>query len=205
MKRFPILLLLLFISSIVTSKVLVVSQKQISKSKLHIVYRTISEAARIATPGDTVLVFEGTYRERVAPAQGGLPGLPIVYMTSKGDRVKIKGSEIWKNAWISEGMNVYKSKIELSELKFYNPFYMPLASQPGRKSLGQIFCNGLYLKQVDSLREVHQLPGTWMLSYDSTEIMIHYPEQQLHCPIEKCLIEYAARGKVFAPVLRGLY
>jgi len=167
-------------------------------------FKSISKAASVVHPGDTVLIFEGIYRERVAPTEGGLPDRPIVYMAAKGEQVVIKGSDIWKNPWISEAKNVYKSKIDLSALKSYNPFYIPLARMSVRKSLGQIFCNGLYLTQVDSLHEVSQMSGTWMLSYDSTEIIINYPEQKLHCPIEKCLIEYAARGKVFAPFTRGL-
>jgi parallel beta-helix repeat protein len=167
-------------------------------------YKTISAAAAIAQPGDTVLVFGGTYRERVMPARGGEPGKPVVYLAAPGEKVILKGSEIWKNEWVPEGKNIYRSKIDLPLLKNYNPFYIPLARMPGRKSLGQIFCNGYNLKQVDSIAEVQQMPGTWLLSYDSTEIIMHFPEQKLHCPIEKCLVEYSVRGKVFAPFIRGL-
>lgn len=167
-------------------------------------FQTISKAASVAQAGDTVLVYGGTYRERVMPARGGEPGKPIVYMAAKGEKVLLKGSEIWKNKWIEQGKNIYSSKIDLTLLKNYNPFYIPLARMSARKSLGQIFCNGYYLTQVDSIDEVQKMPGTWMLSYDSTEVIMHYPEQMLHCPIEKCVVEYAARGKVFAPFIRGL-
>src|SRR5665648_75271 len=43
-------------------------------------FKTISKAASQALPGDTVLIFNGIYREHVAPENGGLPGKPIVYI-----------------------------------------------------------------------------------------------------------------------------
>ncbi|NJK96673.1 MAG: hypothetical protein HC905_18705 [Bacteroidales bacterium] len=59
-------------------------------------FQTISAAAAIAQPGDTVLVFGGTYRERVMPARSGEPGKPVVYMAAPGEKVILKGSDIWK-------------------------------------------------------------------------------------------------------------
>ena len=35
-------------------------------------FATISKAAQMASPGDTVIVHEGVYRERVDPKRGGL-------------------------------------------------------------------------------------------------------------------------------------
>lgn len=37
-------------------------------------FRRISEAAKIAKPGDEVLVFPGVYREYVNPERGGTEG-----------------------------------------------------------------------------------------------------------------------------------
>lgn len=43
-------------------------------------FRTINRAAAVATPGDTVQVHEGTYREWVDPQNGGLSdGCRILY------------------------------------------------------------------------------------------------------------------------------
>lgn len=167
-------------------------------------FKAISEAASIAIAGDTIWVSEGIYRERVAPANGGQPGKPVVYKVVPGQKVVIKGSEVWQNKWKRISDNVYASKLDLTKLKDYNPYFIPLARMQGRKSLGQIFCNGYNLTQVDSLEQVKKLPGTWMLSYDSTSIVINYPENLLNCPIELCEVEYTTRGKVFAPHKRGL-
>ena len=42
-------------------------------------FRRISEAAKIAKPGDEVLVFPGVYREYVNPERGGTEDAPILY------------------------------------------------------------------------------------------------------------------------------
>ncbi len=167
-------------------------------------FKTISEAALVAQPADTVLVYAGIYRERVAPVRGGVEGKPIVYKAAEGQKVVLKGSDLWSNNWQKIEGDVFSSTLDVSKLSAYNPYFIPLATMGGRKSLGQIFCNGVYLTQVDSLEQINILPGTWMLSYDSTKIIINYPARQLNCPIELCEIEYSVRGKVFAPHKRGL-
>ena len=46
-------------------------------------FRTISEAAVLAGPGDEVIVQPGIYREHVDPATGGTPERRIVYRAAK--------------------------------------------------------------------------------------------------------------------------
>lgn len=56
--------------------------------------RTISAAARLAQPGDTILVHSGVYRERIDPPRGGeSESRRIVYRALPGEKVVIKGSE----------------------------------------------------------------------------------------------------------------
>ena len=56
--------------------------------------RTISAAAALAQPGDTITVHEGVYRERVTPPRGGESDAKrIVYQAALGEHVVIKGSE----------------------------------------------------------------------------------------------------------------
>jgi hypothetical protein len=63
-------------------------------------FKTISAAARIAQPGDTVTVHAGTYRERVTPPRSGeSDDRRIVYQAAPGEQVIITGSEVvrhWK-------------------------------------------------------------------------------------------------------------
>ncbi len=89
--------------------------------------RTISRAAALAAPGDTVRVHSGVYRESVDPPRGGTgEEARIVYEAAAGEKPVIKGSEavsgwervegtVWKktlpNAFFGE-MNPYLEKIE---------------------------------------------------------------------------------------------
>lgn len=66
-------------------------------------FETISAAAAMASPGDTVLVHEGIYRERVAPVRGGEAGKPIVYQAVVRERVVIKGSDLFAPRWEAVG------------------------------------------------------------------------------------------------------
>ena len=58
-------------------------------------FATISAAAAVAQPGDTILVHEGVYREQVSPALGGLNEFNrITYTVADGEHAVIKGSEV---------------------------------------------------------------------------------------------------------------
>ena len=71
--------------------------------------KTISAAASRALPGDTILVSQGVYREYVAPANSGYdPNHMITYAARPGNRVVIKGSQLWNSHWRKvdiEGVN----------------------------------------------------------------------------------------------------
>src|SRR4051794_37019364 len=57
-------------------------------------FRTISRAAAIARPGDTVLDHGGEYREWVAPRRGGLSERRrVTYEAVAGEHVLSKGAE----------------------------------------------------------------------------------------------------------------
>ena len=71
---------------------------------------TISAAAKIALPGAVITVHEGTYREWIIPAYGGINDLKrIIYQVAPVEKVIIKGSEIIKN-WKSIGNGVWNQK-----------------------------------------------------------------------------------------------
>src|SRR5580692_10706770 len=57
-------------------------------------FLTIQRAANDASPGDTVTVHGGIYRERVDPPRGGpSDALRIIYRAAPGEDVRIIGSE----------------------------------------------------------------------------------------------------------------
>jgi hypothetical protein len=57
-------------------------------------WETISKAASILKPGDTVFVHAGTYRELVRPLNMGEPDKPITYAAFPGEKVIITGADI---------------------------------------------------------------------------------------------------------------
>ena len=60
-------------------------------------FQTISEAAKIAMPGDEVLVALGVYREYVDPANAGCEDARIVYRSVEPGKAVITGAEIVDN------------------------------------------------------------------------------------------------------------
>jgi hypothetical protein len=57
-------------------------------------YRSLSEAARIAGPGDTVLLRGGTYGEPLAPASSGTEGQVITFRGHPGEEAIITGATL---------------------------------------------------------------------------------------------------------------
>lgn len=62
-------------------------------------FRGINEAAKIAMPGDTILVRPGVYREHVAIERGGLSGRPLTIKAETPGTVFLRGSEPWNPVW----------------------------------------------------------------------------------------------------------
>jgi parallel beta-helix repeat protein len=186
--------------------------------------KTISAAAAKAQPGDTVLVREGVYRERVAPPRGGREGAPIVYRAEPGKRVVVKGSSIWRPDWKSEGEGVYSACPEESlfddrsdeYVDSHNPLKATLASTPyrreGKKELewgfegdarlaftcGQVFIDGVPLREVPLRSELEA--GTWWYDPATERVFLHPGQRDL----KKCQVELTARRRIFAPKQRGL-
>ncbi len=55
--------------------------------------RAISEAARKAEPGDTVLIHDGVYRESVAIERSGTAEKPITFQAAAGENVVVTGAD----------------------------------------------------------------------------------------------------------------
>jgi hypothetical protein len=62
-------------------------------------WKTISKAAALLQPGDTVVVHAGVYREYVEPKNSGTARAPITYCAAPGEEVVITGADVitgWK-------------------------------------------------------------------------------------------------------------
>ncbi|MBQ7109001.1 MAG: DUF1565 domain-containing protein [Clostridia bacterium] len=81
-------------------------------------FKTISRAAAVAQPGDTVIVHGGTYRETVTPANSGEPNAPITYKAAEGERVIISATEPLKQPAVHDaekGIYVFPMNVDMGD------------------------------------------------------------------------------------------
>jgi parallel beta-helix repeat protein len=177
-------------------------------------FRTISEAAAVAQPGDEVVVRDGVYRERVSPARSGTVEKPIVYRAENPHRAIVRGSEVWAPAWRPFGSgNVVFAPWDAAIFPEANPFLLaynenwkagppdPARPKPVDGVLplttGQVFLRGIPLRQAATLADLERVPASWMTSPDGTGLLVHFERE----PEE---IEVTVRSRIFAPRERGL-
>ncbi|MDA0813215.1 MAG: right-handed parallel beta-helix repeat-containing protein [Verrucomicrobia bacterium] len=187
-------------------------------------FRTLSRAAEVAMPGDTILVRPGVYRERVTPPRGGEPGRPITYHAESLGTVFIRGSEAWTPDWQHHGDGHYSAVPEATIFNddVYadeaNPFLVPLASTPHKRdgqpeferygvgdpdfsyTSGQVIVNGKPWEQRPFVEEVKDAPVRWAVAHETGRIHVNFG--QLDPSGQR--VEITTRRRVFAPHIRGL-
>lgn len=123
--------------------------------------RTVSAAANLAMPGDTVLVHAGIYREQITPPRGGNSDSErIVYEAAPGEKVVIKGSEMIKG-WKKLDNDIWEVKIPNTFFGDFNPYkelihgdwFTP--TPKGREyHRGAVYLNGVWLMEAAKKEEV---------------------------------------------------
>ena len=81
----------------------------------------INDAAKVAMPGDEVIVAPGVYREYVDPVNGGREDARITYRSEKPLGAIITGSEPVRN-WKKYKDNVWVARIDNKVFGNYNPY-----------------------------------------------------------------------------------
>ena len=130
--------------------------------------RTINHAARLARPGDTVIVHAGEYREWVRPARGGLSDQRrITYQAAPGEHVVVKGSER-VTGWTRGDGDVWEVRVPNALFGDFNPFAVELAGDwvvrpapDGRtpvKHLGDVYLDGRSFYEVTTPDELADPP-----------------------------------------------
>ena len=122
-------------------------------------FLTISAAAVVAQPGDTITVHAGTYRERINPPRGGISDeRRITYRAAEGEIVVIKGSEVIKG-WKHWRDDVWTKELPIEYFGEFNPFEDVLHGDwfkpKGRRHhTGAVYLNGQWLVEAPSMESL---------------------------------------------------
>ena len=173
-------------------------------------YRTISRAASVAQPGDTVTVHEGVYREWVNPPRGGRSdGERIVYEAAPDAEVLIKGSERAKG-WKSVEGDTWQLELSNDYFGEFNPYAeLVQGAWLWKKEqdchLGAVYLDGHWLTEAASKEAVMAAAGEaplWFAEVDesTTRIWAQFPDVD---PNESD-VEINVRKVVFYPESTGI-
>ena len=136
--------------------------------------KTISAAAELAQPRDTIIVHAGVYREEVNPPRGGLSDAHrIVYEAAPGAKVVIKGSESVKG-WMHVQNDTWKVTLPNRFFGDFNPYADPIRGDwfdgKGRRHhTGAVYIDGHWLKEAPSKEMVLKPAGTTFKSKAMSE------------------------------------
>ncbi len=74
-------------------------------------FLSISKAASLVNPGDTVFIHAGTYEETLTPAKSGTAGSPIVFQSYKNEKVIITAMQAL-TGWTKDAGQIYKTTVD---------------------------------------------------------------------------------------------
>jgi hypothetical protein len=141
-------------------------------------FKTISDAANIAQPGDTVMIEPGTYREEVKVPHGGTATAPITFKAVKSGTVIIDGADPLGGWTKNSGSNPVFTTAWNHDF-FWSPgvrFYGGFTTDGSTTTVGyaeQFLYNGSPLLQVLSLSAVKA--GDFYVNYSSHTVSVWLP------------------------------
>ena len=181
-------------------------------------FKKIQAAAKIAQPGDEIIVAPGIYREAVNPKNGGTEKKRIIYRSEKPLAAHITGAEPLKK-WTKVSDSVYTARVSNKIFGNYNP-YTTLVSGDWfiaflTAHTGDVFLNGKSMYEVKTLDEVKN-PKVYIPSWDQeftkyvwytqqdkkTDETVFYANFQDKDPAKED-IEFTVRQNCFFPSEEG--
>ncbi|SDS34613.1 alpha-N-arabinofuranosidase [Mucilaginibacter mallensis] len=172
-------------------------------------FRTISAAAKMAMPGDVIIVHAGVYREQVAPPRGGNSEKErIWYRAAKGEKVEVKGSEIIKG-WKRLGTSIWQVTIPNSFFGKFNPYRDTIHGDWLEKGswchTGEVYLNGTPLIETNKIKQLDSATikaPHWYCKVDEKNTVIWADFFDVD-PNEK-MVEINVRQAVFYPSQTGI-
>ena len=171
-------------------------------------YKTISQAAKVAMPGDVITVHAGVYREQVTPPRGGNSDKErIVYQAAKGEKVEIKGSEIIKgwqkldnDTWVVKIPNRFFGKLNPYSDLIRGDWFYP-TPKDRKYHTGAVYLNGDWLMEAyqkeEVIRKADEKNLLWWTETDSTTTTIW--SQFGNADPNKETVEINVRQTIFYP------
>ena len=119
-------------------------------------FRYISDAAKLAQPGDEVLVYPGVYREQVSPERGGEPDKRITYRSVEPLGAMITGAED-ASGWIRQDNGLWMLRVDNGVFGTYNPYTTEVFGDwyfaPTVRHAGCVYMNDRALYEAQTLEE----------------------------------------------------
>ena len=121
-------------------------------------FKRISDAARVAMPGDEVIVAKGVYREYVNPFRVGTKDARIVYRSEEPLGAVVTGAEKL-SGWTryKDYENVWTVRVDNGIFGDYNPYttevYGDWYFAPAVRHTGAVYLNDVMLYESESLEE----------------------------------------------------
>lgn len=180
-------------------------------------FKCINDAAKVAAPGDEILVMPGIYRENVCPVRAGLPDAPIVYKSVEPLGAVITGAEPAKN-WELYQDTVWRMSVDNGIFADYNPYTTFIYGDwyMGSKiyHTGVVYLDDRQMYEVSSLEEcikAEVYPYSWEPEYSRYK---WYTEQKENKTIiyanflgknpNEENVEINVRRNCFMPVQNGI-
>ncbi len=177
-------------------------------------FKAINDAAKIARPGDEVIVAPGVYREYINPRFSGTEEQRIVYRSEEKLGAVITGAEIVDN-WTKYEGTTYVTRIDNTVFGAYNPYIQEVEGDwyfaDNHMHTGSVYVNDRMFYEAQSLSEclegkVYELSWEpefsiykWYCEQDKekNETVIYANFQDLDPAKEK--VEIAVRRNCFMP------
>ena len=180
-------------------------------------FKHINEAAKVAGPGDEVLVAPGIYREYVDPVNGGTEDARITYRSEQPLGAVITGAEP-VDTWEPYQGNVWVCRIDNGVFGNYNPYTTFVGADwyfaPVVRHTGAVYLNDRQLYETETLEECIKgevyLPSwdhdfsvyKWYTEQDGDTTVI-YANFQGHNPNEE-KVDINVRRNCFMPSKTGV-
>ncbi len=180
-------------------------------------FRRINDAAKIAVPGDEILVAPGVYREYVNPVHAGTEEQRITYRSTEPKGAVITGAEE-ATGWKKVKGSTWTMRVNNGVFGAYNPYIEKVCGDwyfaPTVRHTGSVYLNGRAMYETASLAECEEgkpdphawdqedAKYLWYTEQDEDETVLYANFQGKDPNAEN--VEIAVRRNVFMPEKTGI-